>query len=79
MLSEHKNMCKKMASDFESKLNCVTHEKDNEIEKLHTQLAQLQQQNCCLNSESLLSFEKHETAISEKENEKEVNSYLLLS
>lgn len=55
-------------------MNCLTQEKDNEIEKLHLQIAQLQQQNCCINSESLLSFEKHETAISAKENEKEVNT-----
>lgn len=73
MQTEHKNMCQKLGSNFELKLNYVTQEKDKEIEKLHAQIAQLQQQNCCINSESLLSFEKHETAISEKENEKEVN------
>ncbi|KAE9542770.1 hypothetical protein AGLY_002681 [Aphis glycines] len=76
VLSEHKNICNKITSDFESKLNCLTQEKDNEIEKLHLQIAQLQQQNCCINSESLLSFEKHETAISAKENEKELETEL---
>jgi len=63
-----------MSSDFESKLNAVNQEKDNEIEKLHAKIAQLQQQF----SESLISFEKHETAISAKENEKEVNYNLVV-
>jgi len=58
-----------MSSDFESKLNSVNQEKDTEIEKLHAKIAQLQQQF----SESLISFEKHENAISAKESEKEVN------
>lgn len=69
MLSEHSNTCKKMASDFELKLNSIIQEKDNEIEKLHTKIVQLQQQF----SESLISFEKHENTISAKESEKEVN------
>jgi len=68
MLTEHKNICKKMASEFESKLNLVNREKDNEIEKLHAKILQLQQQF----SESLVSFEKHENAISAKETENEV-------
>jgi len=63
-----------MSSDFESKLNSVNQEKDNEIEKLHAKIAQLQQQF----SESLISFEKHETAISAKESEKEVNYNLVV-
>lgn len=62
-----------MSSDFESKLNSVNQEKNNEIEKLHAKIAQLQQQF----SESLISFEKHETAISAKESEKEVNYNLI--
>lgn len=57
-----------MAIDFESKLNSVIKEKDIEINKLHTTIAQLQQQF----SESLISFEKNENAISANENEKEV-------
>lgn len=69
MQSEHKMICNKITSDFESKLNSLNQEKDNEIEKLHAKIAQLQQQF----SESLISFEKHENAISAKENEKEVN------
>lgn len=69
MLSDHSKTCKKMASDFELKLNSLIKEKDSEIEKLHTKIAQLQQQF----SESLISFEKHENTISAKESEKEVN------
>lgn len=57
-----------MTLDFESKLNSVIKEKDKEIEKLHIVTAQLQQQF----SESLISFEKNENAISAKENENEV-------
>lgn len=57
-----------MASEFDSKLKSVNQEKDIEIEKLHTKIAQLQHQF----SESLVSFEKHENAISAKETEKEV-------
>lgn len=67
-MSDHEKMCEKMASEFELKLNLVNQEKDNEIEKLHTKISQLQQQF----SESLISFEKNEKAISEKENESEV-------
>lgn len=59
-----------MALDFDLKIKSVNQEKDNEIEKLHSKIAQLQQQFI---SESLVSFEKHETAISAKETEKEVN------
>lgn len=71
MISEHKMKCEKISSDFESKLNSFNQDKDKEIEKLHARIAQMQQQF----SESLISFEKHETAISTKENtEKEVNS-----
>lgn len=70
MLSEHKKMCEKLTSEFESKLNSITHEKDNEIEKLHTKITQLQQQF----SESLISFEKHENAISSKETVNEVKT-----
>lgn len=73
MQTEHKEMCKKIAADFETKLNYVNNEKvqkDNEIEKLHMKIAQLQQQF----SESLISFEKHENAISAKETEKEVST-----
>lgn len=57
-----------MASEFELKLNSINKEKDEEIEKLHAKIAQLQQKF----SDSLISFEKHETAISAKETEKEV-------
>lgn len=73
MQTEHKEMCKKIVADFETKLNYVNNEKvqkDNEIEKLHMKIAQLQQQF----SESLISFEKHENAISAKETEKEVST-----
>lgn len=69
MQKEHKEICEKMISDFESKLNSVNKEKDEEIEKLHSKIALKQQQF----SESLISFEKNENAISAKENEKEVN------
>ncbi|XP_050538665.1 citron Rho-interacting kinase-like [Daktulosphaira vitifoliae] len=69
---EHKATCLKMVSEFESKLSFVYKEKDIEIEKLHSKIAQLQQQF----SESLISFEKHENAISAKENEKEFESEL---
>lgn len=62
-----------MSSDFESKLHSVNQEKDNEIEKLHAKIAQLQQQF----NDSLISFEKHENAISAKECEKEVNYNLV--
>lgn len=68
ILSEHNDKCKKMASDFELKLKSVNEEKDKEIDKLHAKIAQLQTQF----SESLVSFEKHENAISAKETEKEV-------
>lgn len=74
MLAEHDKVYKKMALDFESKLNSVNQEKDNEIEKLHTKIAQLQQQF----SESLVSFEKNENAISAKETEKEVNFIIIV-
>ncbi|XP_050431701.1 citron Rho-interacting kinase-like [Adelges cooleyi] len=72
MQAEHKATCLKMVSDFESKLSSVYKEKDTEIEKLHTKIAQLQQQF----SDSLISFEKHENAISAKETEKEFESEL---
>lgn len=74
MLAEHKITCEKMTSDFESKLNSIKKEKDEEIEKLHAKIVQLQQKF----SESLISFEKHETAISAKETEKEVNRNFIL-
>lgn len=75
MLSEHTTICKKIASDFELKINSLNQEKDNEIEKLHSKITQLQQQF----SESLISFEKNENAISAKESEKEVNYYSLIN
>lgn len=68
MVSNHKKICAKITSEFESKLNLLNQEKDKEIEKLHTKISQLQQQF----SESLHSFEQHEKAISEKESESEV-------
>lgn len=52
-----------MASDFDSKLKSAYQEKDNEIEKLHAKIDQLQKHF----SESLISFEHVETAIQEKE------------
>jgi len=68
MMSDHKKISEKMASEFELKFNLINQEKNNEIEKLHAKISQLQQQF----SESLISFEKHEKAISEKETESEV-------
>lgn len=38
-------MCKKLSSDFESKLYSLNQEKENEIEKLHAKIAQLQHQH----------------------------------
>lgn len=70
MLAEHDEICKKMASDFELKLNSANQEKDNEIEKLHSKMIQLQEKF----SDSLISFEKNENVI--KKTEKEVNSLL---
>lgn len=69
MVFEHKKICEKMVSEFESKLNSLNQEKDNEIDKLHSKISQLQNQF----SESLISFEKHEKAISAKETESEVS------
>lgn len=70
MVSEHKKICEKIVSEFETKLNSLNQEKDNEIDKLHTKITQLQNQF----SESLMSFEKHEKAISAKETESEVSN-----
>lgn len=65
-------MCEKMASDFELKLNLINQQKDEEIEKLHNKISELQ-----LLSESLISFENHEKAIFAKETESEVRYFIV--
>lgn len=58
MQTEHEEINEKINSDFKLKLNSVTKEKDDEIERLRVKILQLEQQ-------LLVSSEKHE-------NEKEV-------
>lgn len=63
-----------MSSEFELKLNLLNQEKDKKIEKLHTEISNLQQFN-----ESLNSFERHEKEFCKEETEIKVRYYLQLN